>query len=248
MAARISNSSFTLIELLVVIAIIAVLAALLLPTLGRAKEKVKQSVCANNLKQVFLDAYNYSNDYRGYLPAIAGSGSTDNGTGRNGLVQLQAYHKGYEGVPQGDNFKVKTYLCPSDAYPAHSMKNDDERQVTYKLPSYTWQKVTGDGGAAKACPYSRIFTSVKAGSSNAPSSLVFMTEGNDDVNGWFMSTGSSYSASSTQYCSLFNWWIATYHNERRGLNILYFDGHAGGVGSLYSNYASLLSASWGFWN
>src|SRR5256885_15167455 len=58
---------FTLIELLVVIAIIALLAALLLPTLSRAKEKGQRAACFSNLRQVALSARLYMDDHNGSL-------------------------------------------------------------------------------------------------------------------------------------------------------------------------------------
>jgi len=56
--------AFTLIELLVVIAIIAILASLLLPSLGLAKDKGKATACGNNLRQLILAAMMYDDDHR----------------------------------------------------------------------------------------------------------------------------------------------------------------------------------------
>ena len=57
------KSGFTLIELLVVIAIIAILAAILFPVFGRARENARRSSCQSNLKQIGLGILQYTQDY-----------------------------------------------------------------------------------------------------------------------------------------------------------------------------------------
>ena len=69
---RRARRAFTLIELLVVIAIIAILAAILFPVFARARDKARQTTCANNLKQLSTATNLYYQEWDGYFPKFGG--------------------------------------------------------------------------------------------------------------------------------------------------------------------------------
>lgn len=142
---RQSLHGFTLIELLIVISIIALLLAILVPALGKAKEKAWRVICGSNLRQIGLGLTMYDTDNKGRLPLHdAGSNIWLWDTTNETTDFIQAY----------TGAEKEFFYCPSASYWRRNPEMIDYywdfNNLSYRVTGYYWLLKRG--------PNTQVFT------------------------------------------------------------------------------------------
>jgi len=139
---RTAPGAFTLIELLVVIAIIAILAAMLLPSLASAKEKSKRIACLNNLKQIGIGFMLYADGNNQKIPSAITYGSLPNRP--DTAPNTVAFTDRYGGVAKDlalPNHKV--FWCPSERVDKLMVPTPRDTDYTsYRYRFVIWDNTT----------------------------------------------------------------------------------------------------------
>lgn len=221
------QSGFTLIELLVVIAIIAILAAMLLPALAKAKERAKSGQCISNMKQLQLCYQMYGDDNNDRVPNNASSSTTSTSTNSASWIAGDAQHDvtTYY-IEQGTLFQynrsVGIYVCPADTRQITSTSLPIQTGPQTRTCSIAYD-LGGDPGVVQGSRNGATFTFLRkltqVGRGKSPSvsqKIVFA-----DENEWGVGDGAfaCYPAGTQNL-----WWNAPGHRHH-GATFSFADGH-----------------------
>jgi prepilin-type N-terminal cleavage/methylation domain-containing protein/prepilin-type processing-associated H-X9-DG protein len=232
------RAGFTLIELLVVIAIIAILAALLLPALSKAKEKARTIQCLSNMKQLQLCWHLYVDDNNDRLP-LNGAAPTP-GPGGNGLPNswIQGGAQSDPAIPwiangvlYPYNKAVTLYACPANTrkltYPADppnhwsAWEGPQARTVSinYPLGGFTASDPSGSGVLLTGVRPLRKYGEINPPNPHANQMIVFADENEYSVDDGDFAI---YPAGSGQN----KWWNLPGNRHSNGTTWSFADGHA----------------------
>src|SRR5438876_2154071 len=171
LARRANPLAFTLLELLVVIAIISILAALLLPALGAAKEKAKSIVCLANLKQIGIALALYSDDHEDMLiPAEYSKNFSPGGEGWPSILYNLQYLPAERAPTYYSVADVgSVFRCPSGRPEVYSFnpssRDDPEGAKAWPNPALhkgkrffidCWYGINGCTGRSNIWPFTRV--------------------------------------------------------------------------------------------